>query len=253
MRALVCRGIAENVGHRLFQFLDRDRETVDFLVAFHVQEGVVGDVAEVLDLGFDAPVPVVFLEQLVLVEEAAVEATHVVVALHASVHDSLVALLADTLLGDVLVGPVRVAPVFRADLAEFDGGGGVVEDGLAEGGVEVAVVEEDIGVVEPAVEVTLDGLERFDHAVQLLIPGQDHEGGVGSGCAVLDFGVETAVDEDLVVFLGDLPDARRGAGGDQPPSWTVRMSDEEEEDDNEDDDGEDQDQIQGYADLAVPA
>ena len=100
-----------------------------------------------------------------LVEEAGVEAAHVVVAFHAAVHDGLIALFAGSFLRDVGVGPVRVAPVVGGDFAEFDGGGGGVPDGFFEGRVEVAVVEEDVGVVEPAVEMALDALDALDHAI----------------------------------------------------------------------------------------
>jgi hypothetical protein len=57
-----------------------DVEAVGFVVVGHVVEDVVVDVAEELDFGFDAPVVLGGREGGVVVEEAAVPATHAVVA-----------------------------------------------------------------------------------------------------------------------------------------------------------------------------
>lgn len=189
------------------------------------REDILGDIAEVLDLGLQAPVPLVFLEKLVLVEETAcavladvpslritpnrrtdiprVESAHGVVTFHATVHDSGVTLLSDTLLCDLGVDPVRETPHVRANLAELDGSGSVVLDGVLEGVVEVAIVQEDVGVVIPAVEVALDGLDGLDDTVQLLVSGEDDEGAIDAGLAGV--GLEAAGDEDLVVFFADSP------------------------------------------------
>jgi hypothetical protein len=110
-----------------------------------------------------------------------------VVAFQAAVHDGGVALLCDTLLGDLGVDPVGEAPHVGADLTKLDGGGCVVLDGILEGLVEVAIVEEDVGVVVPAVEVALDGLDGLNDTIQLLVPGQDDEGTVGPGLGRVGF------------------------------------------------------------------
>ena len=125
------------------------------------------------------------------------------VTFKAAVHDGGVALLGDALLGDLGVDPFREAPHLRADLAKLDGGGCVVLDGVLEGLVEVAVVEEDVGVVVPAIEVALDGLDGLDNTIQLLVPGQDDKGAVGPGLGGVGF--QAALDEDLVVLLTDFP------------------------------------------------
>lgn len=65
--------------------------------------------------------------------------------------------------------------------------------------VELAIVEEDVGVVVPAVEVTLDRLDGLDDAVELFIPGENDKGGIGSRLAGV--GLEASGDEDLVVLL----------------------------------------------------
>ena len=125
------------------------------------------------------------------------------IAFHATVHDSCVTLLRDTLLRDLGVNPVRETPHVRANLAELDGSRGVVLDGVLEGVVEVAIVQEDVGVVVPAVEVALNGLDGLDDAVQLLVSREDDEGAIDAGLAGV--GLEAAGDEDLVVLFADSP------------------------------------------------
>lgn len=129
------------------------------------------------------------------------------IALEAAVHDGGVALLRDTFLGDLGVDPVGEAPHVGADLAKLNGGGRVVLDGVLEGLVEVAIVEEDVGVVVPAIEVALDGLDGLDDTIQLLVPGQDDKGTVGPGLGRVGF--QAALNENLVVFLTDFPVGER--------------------------------------------
>jgi len=132
-----------------------------------------------------------------------------VVALHAAVHDGGVALLGDALLGDLGVNPVREAPHVGTDLAKLDGTRGIVRYGVLEGLAEVAIVEEDVGVVVPAVEVALDRLDGLDDAVQLRVTREDDECGIGARLARV--GLEAAGDEDLVVFFADFPAGRDGS------------------------------------------
>lgn len=132
-----------------------------------------------------------------------VESAHGVVTFHATVHDSSITLLGDTLLGDLGVNPVRETPHVRANLAELDGSRSVVLDSVLEGVVEVAIVQKDVGVVVPAVEVALDGLDGLDDTVQLLVSREDDEGAIGAGLAGV--GLKAAGDEDLVVFFADFP------------------------------------------------
>lgn len=133
------------------------------------------------------------------------------VTFKAAVHDGGVALLRDAFLGNLGVDPFRKPPHVRADLAKLDGGGCVILDGILEGLIEVAVVEEDVGVVVPAIEVALDGLDGLDDTVQLLVPGQDDESSVGPGLGRVGF--QAALDEDLVVFLADFSVTVRVSGG----------------------------------------
>ena len=132
-----------------------------------------------------------------------VEAAHEVVALHSTIHDGVVSLLVDTLLGNLGINPVGVTPHVRSNLAKLDAGGGVVLDRLLESIVEVAIVEENIRVVVPAVEVTLDRLHRLDNTIQLLVSCEDDKGGVGAGLAGVRF--ETSRHKHLVVLFADFP------------------------------------------------
>lgn len=86
VQALVGGRIAPQVRYGLAEFFDNDGEAIGFVVAFHVNEGIammyqlvlggscqvclLGDVAEVGDFRLQAPVPIVLLEELVLVEES---------------------------------------------------------------------------------------------------------------------------------------------------------------------------------------
>lgn len=213
VRPLVGASIAEDVWHGLLQLLDGNRKAVSFVRACHGDEGIVSDIAEVLDLGFHAPVPLVLLQELVLVEEAGVEATHVVVRLHAAVHDGLVALLSDALFRDVDIHPVRIAPVFGSNLAELDVGGRVISDRVLEGLVEGAIIQEDVWVVKPTVEMPLHALDALNHPLQLLVPRQHDKGSIRALALRLERGVGAPSMEHLVVLFANLADTRWRARG----------------------------------------
>lgn len=132
-----------------------------------------------------------------------------VITLHTTVHDGSITLFSDALLGHVVVNPVREAPHGGIDFAEFDIRADVLTDLVFEGRVEVAVVQEDVWVVEPSVEMSLDRLERLNDTLEFLVAGEDNESGVGSRLVGLEIRVLTTCDEDLVVFLADFP-AKRG-------------------------------------------
>lgn len=143
-----------------------------------------------------------------------VETTHGMVALQASVHDGGVALLGNALLGHVGIDPIRIPPHFGTDETKLDGSRRVICYNLLERLVEFGVVEEDVGVVVPPVEVALDGLDGLDHPVQLLVASQDDKSGVGAWLAGV--GLEAALDEDLVVLFADFS-AKRKQGFSAPP------------------------------------
>ena len=84
-----------------------------------------------------------------------VESAHVMIALQTTVHDGSISLLSYAFSCHVFVDPVRVSPHAGVDLAKLDRCTRDVCDGLFEGGVEVSVVEENIWIMEPAVEMPL--------------------------------------------------------------------------------------------------
>ncbi len=131
-----------------------------------------------------------------------VESAHGMITLEATVHDGGVSLLRDALLGNLGIDPIGISPHLRANLAELDRGRGIVLNDLLESGIEIAIVQEDVRVVVPSVEVALDGLDGLNHTVQLLVPGEDDEGAVDARLARIGF--ETARDKDTVVLFADL-------------------------------------------------
>lgn len=138
-----------------------------------------------------------------------IESTHVMVALHSSIHDGSISLLSDALPGNLVVNPLGVTPHGIVDLAELHGGACVVLDGLLEFVVEVTVVQEHVGVVEPPVEVTLDRFQGLHHTVNLLVPGKDNKGRVSAGGIHFLLNGTASGREDLVVFLTDFPERIR--------------------------------------------
>ena len=103
-----------------------------------------------------------------------------VIALHASIHDCLISLYLDSLLRYRLVHPVRVAPHTGIDLAELGLGACVVGYRVFEGLFEFSVIEENVGIVEPSVEVSFNGFDRLYDPVKLLIARQNDKSGVRS-------------------------------------------------------------------------
>lgn len=131
-----------------------------------------------------------------------VEATHGMVAFQSSVHDSSITLLGNALLGDLGVNPIGESPHVRTDLSELNRRRSVVADSLLELFVEVAIVEENVGVVIPSVEMSLHGLDGLDNTIDLLVSREDDKGSIGAGLAGI--GLKTTGHEDLVVLLTNL-------------------------------------------------
>ena len=136
-----------------------------------------------------------------------VKSTHVVVALHAAIHYSAVALLRNALFHDCRISPVWEAPVLLRNLAPFNFRLCVIANSLFEGCVEISVIKEDVRVVVPPIEVPLEGFDGLYDAVKLLIPGQDYNRRVRAGSARVGF--EAAYRERLVVLIADFPTARQ--------------------------------------------
>lgn len=140
----------------------------------HVAEGIVGYVAGILHFGLEAPVPFVGREGGVVEEEARIETTHVVIVFVGGVREParghlLHGLLCLLPVHDVLAGGRIRRP--RPHLA-----GHLLEDGIPgclplqrvdELRREGLVVEKDIRVVEPAVELGLETADGVDGAFEV--------------------------------------------------------------------------------------
>lgn len=130
------------------------------------------------------------------------------VALHTPIHDCSIPLLAYPFSSDIVIYPIWVSPTSRIYRSKFNRPACVIGNGLFKCRIEHVVVEKHIGIVEPAIEVSLYRLYGLNDSFQFLIPRQDHERCVGTRSVCLRF--ETASDKDLVVFLTDFPiDSRR--------------------------------------------
>ncbi len=107
-----------------------------------------------------------------------VEAAHVVVALHAGVDDATGLLLLHDATGIGLVDPVREAPHGRGDALELDAAAGDAGEGRDEVRIPSLVVEEDDGIVEPAVELVLKRLDGAHGALELAVAREHDDGGI---------------------------------------------------------------------------
>lgn len=115
-----------------------------------------------------------------------------VVALHSTVHDSLVSLLPDTLFRSVDVHPVRETPHAWVDGAKLDWGTGVIRNNLFERRIEIAIVQEDVWIMEPSIEVSLYRLDRLYDTIQLFIPCKYNEYGIRAWLIDLSHGVKAS-------------------------------------------------------------
>lgn len=132
-----------------------------------------------------------------------VEPAHVVITLHATVHNGGITLFSDTLSGNFMVDPVGKAPHGAIDFTKLDTAAGVVEDGVLEVLVKVTIVQEDIWVVPPSIEVALNRLDRLYDTIQLLIPGKNDKGSVRSGARGVD--IQASGGKDFVMFFANTP------------------------------------------------
>lgn len=157
---------------RFLELVQRQREAVPEAVLAHVPEHVKSEVAEALRVGLDAPVVLVRLHQLVVIEEPGLEAAHVAVGLAAAVDDAFVLELAHLLVGQVLVDPGRDRPLRRGDHAELCLATHELRDDVHELLAELLVVQEDPVVVEILVEPVLVAHNRAGNRAEVLVPAQ---------------------------------------------------------------------------------
>lgn len=109
----------------------------------------------------------------------------------------------------VLVHPVRVSPHARVYLSKLNWGTGEVRHSLLERRVEVPVIQEHVGIVEPPVEVPFDGFDGLNDTLQFLVASEHHERRIRSW--TVRVWVLTSGYEDTVIFLAD-SSARRMFG-----------------------------------------
>jgi len=138
-----------------------------------------------------------------------IESTHVVITLHAAIHDGSIALFPDALFCNIDIDPVGIAPHAGINLSKLDGRAGVVPDGLDEGGIEVSIVQEDVWVVKPPVKVSLHRLYRLQDTLQLFISCEYDEHGVGTRFSRFHVRIDAAGHEYFIVLLTDFS-ARKG-------------------------------------------
>ena len=125
------------------------------------------------------------------------------VALHAAIHDCPVALLLDPFASIFGIHPLGVLPHARVYDTKFNRCIGICADGVFEGRVEVQVVEKDVWVVVPAIEMAFNGFDRFNDPIQFLIPGEYDKRGVGAGLRSVRL-LPTKM-KNLVMLFADFP------------------------------------------------
>lgn len=125
------------------------------------------------------------------------------VTLHSTVHDSSISLLGDTLLCNLGVDPIWESPHLGVDGSKFHGATCIVLDRLLECRVELRIVKEDIWVMVPSVEMSLDGLDGLDDTIQLLISCQHHKRRIRSRFRGIR--LQASRHKDLVVVFTNFP------------------------------------------------
>lgn len=75
---------------------------------------------------------------------------------HATVHNCRISLLCDRFCSLIMIYPIRESPHAGVNLSKLNRTTGVVLNSVLELLVEDAVIEEDVGIVVPAIEVTFD-------------------------------------------------------------------------------------------------
>ena len=78
------------------------------------------------------------------------------VTLHTTIHDGSVPLLPYAFTGNISIHPIRVSPHAGINLAKFDGRACIVGDRLFKVGAEIPIIQEDVRVMKPSVEVSLN-------------------------------------------------------------------------------------------------
>lgn len=124
------------------------------------------------------------------------------VALHATIHNRGVSLLPYSFSRGFDVNPIRISPHARIYLAKLHRGTCVIQNSFLECGIEIAIVEEHVGIMEPPIEMPLHGFYRLNNPFQLLVSCQHHQ------CRIrarpIGLRLEAAGHENLVVIFAYL-------------------------------------------------
>ena len=128
-----------------------------------------------------------------------IESAHVMITFHAAIHDCCITLFPDALTGNVCIDPFRIPPHAWIDFAKLDRSACVICNSFLEMLAKVAIIQENIWIVEPTVEMSFYRLYWLDDPNELLISSQDHECGICSWC--IDLGLQAPRSKDFVVFL----------------------------------------------------
>lgn len=137
------------------------------------------------------------------VEKSGIEATHVMVTFHAAIHNRSISLLSNSFSSNLMINPIRIPPHGSIDFAKLCFSACVILNATFEFIGEFAIVEEDVGIVKPAIEMSFDTLHRLYYSLELLISSKNNKGSICSRTSCIFFHVEASGCKDFVVFFAD--------------------------------------------------
>lgn len=124
-----------------------------------------------------------------------------VIALHATIHDSRITLFSDAFPSNVIIDPVRISPHGRINFPKLRRRVCVISDCVLEMLVEVSVIQKHVRVMVETIEMPLDGLDGLDNTLQLFISGENDKGRIRSRATCIN--LEAAGGKDLIIFFTD--------------------------------------------------
>ena len=123
------------------------------------------------------------------------------IALHSTIHNCSIPLLSYPLACDLMVNPIRKPPHRTVYFPELHRSIGVVDDSIFKLLVEVSIIQKDVWIPIPSVEVSFDWFHRLYNPLQLSIPRQDDKCCVCAGPTRIDG--EASRGEYLVMLFAD--------------------------------------------------
>lgn len=133
------------------------------------------------------------------------------ITFHTTIHDSLVTLFCNTLFSNLGIDPVGESPMLRVYGAKFHGATSVVGDSLLKRRVEVFIIQENVWVMIPPIEMSFNRLDGLNNTIQLLIPRQHYERGFGS--RLRRIGPFASRHKHLIMLLANSPTQSRHVSG----------------------------------------